>query len=63
MVGLIGCLQNVCGLNAVCIVVGTITGNVYACMRVLSIIYKATATEPLTDRPTATKTHRMLSKI
>ena len=34
MVGLIGCLQNVCGLNAVCIYVGTIAGSVYACVYV-----------------------------
>ena len=34
MVGLFGCWQNVCGLNAVCIYVGAITGPVCACVRV-----------------------------
>ena len=56
MVGLVGCWQNVSGLNAVCIVVGAITGNVRACacrcVRVCYLyIYKATDGQTDRQRP------------
>ena len=52
---LFGCWQNVSGLNAVCVYVGTITCMrvcVYACKCVLSIIYINRRTDGQTDQNT-----------